>query len=46
MRVGGRNKNKNKIQGRFFFSDIPDVKVGGRKKKINFFSIVFFIEHC
>ena len=48
VRVGGRKKNKNKIQGRlfFFFSDISDVKVGGRKKKITFFSLVFFIEHC
>ena len=33
-RVGGRKKNKNKIQGRLYFiSDISDVKVGGRKKK-------------
>ena len=34
VRVGGRKKNKNKIQGRlYFFTDISDVKVGGRKKK-------------
>ena len=34
VRVGGRKKNKNKIQCRlFFFPDISDVKVGGSKKK-------------
>ena len=40
-------KNKKKIQDwLFFFSDISDVKVGGRKKKDPLLFLSFFIEHC
>ena len=50
VRVGGRKKNKNKIQDRlFFFPDISDVKVGGRKKrkkKDQLLFLSFFIELC